>query len=307
MSFLSRSISAHTVSLTDDQLSRSVPSLFAEAPHESRSEKYAYIPTVDVLAALRKEGFQVVAARQTRVRDQGRVGYCKHMLRLRHADLAGMKLKLHDTFPEVVLINSHDGSSGYQLMAGMFRLVCLNGMVVSDGRSEMVKVPHKGDIRNRVIEGSWKVLQDSAAAVEQAAEWQGIMLNRDEMRDYAVAAHILRFGDSDGEVKTVIEPEQLLQPRRHADQGNDLWRTFNRVQENGIKGGLSARNPETRRRTTTREVTGIDGDVKFNKAIDHLTATFAKSRTTLDAERAAFEAEKARFQAEMEAMRRAAA
>jgi hypothetical protein len=169
MSFLSRLIStANFLPMSDDQLRRAVPSLFAERAHESRSEKYAYIPTVHVLSALRKEGFEVMAARQTRVRDAGHRNFTKHMLRLRHADL-----KVDDTFPEVILINSHDGSSAYQIMAGMFRLVCLNGMVVSDGRSETVKVPHKGDVRAQVIEGSYKVLESSAHALQAAAKWRG--------------------------------------------------------------------------------------------------------------------------------------
>jgi hypothetical protein len=276
---MSRTISsARSVALTDDQLRLTVPSLFAEAAHESRSEKYAYIPTLFVLDGLRKEGFQVVAARQTRVKDQGRREYCKHMLRLRHADLGD--LKVDDTFPEVVLINSHDGSSGYQLMAGMFRLVCLNGMVVSDGRSETVKVPHKGDVRSKVIEGSYKVLESSANALQAAAEWQGITLNRDEMQAYAEAAHILRFGDSEGNVSTPIPAKEMLRARRAADDKPDLWRTFNRVQENGIKGGLSAINPETHRRSTSKEIKGIDGDVKFNKALDHLTAFFAQAKSS---------------------------
>lgn len=279
MSFLSRPIStANFLPMSDDQLRRAVPSLFAEGAHESRSEKYAYIPTVHVLSALRKEGFEVMAARQTRVRDAGRRNYTKHMLRLRHADLG--YLKVDDTFPEVILINSHDGSSAYRIMAGMFRLVCLNGMVVSDGRSESVKVPHKGDIRAQVIEGSYKVLESSAHALRAAAEWQGIMLSRDDMRAYAEAAHIIRFGDDDGNVSTPIQPEQLLTARRAADAKPDLWRTFNRIQENAVKGGLSARDPETGRRSTLREIKGIDSDVKFNKALDHLAAYFAGQKAS---------------------------
>jgi Domain of unknown function (DUF932) len=276
MSFLSRLIStANFLPMSDDQLRRAVPSLFAERAHQSRSEKYAYIPTVHVLSALRKEGFEVMAARQTRVRDAGHRNFTKHMLRLRHADL-----KVDDTFPEVILINSHDGSSAYQIMAGMFRLVCLNGMVVSDGRSETVKVPHKGDVRAQVIEGSYKVLESSAHALQAAAKWQGIMLNRDDMRAYAEAAHIIRFGDADGNVSTPIQPEQLLTARRAADAKPDLWRTFNRIQENAVKGGLSARDPGTGRRSTIREIKGIDGDVKFNKALDHLTAYFAGQKAS---------------------------
>ena len=34
--------------LSDDQIRRVAPSIFAEAPHESRSERYSYIPTATV-------------------------------------------------------------------------------------------------------------------------------------------------------------------------------------------------------------------------------------------------------------------
>ena len=44
--------------LSDDQIRRVAPSIFADAPHESRSERYSYIPTAAVLTELRKEGFQ---------------------------------------------------------------------------------------------------------------------------------------------------------------------------------------------------------------------------------------------------------
>ena len=43
--------------LSDDQIRRVAPSIFADAPHESRSERYSYIPTAAVLTELRKEGF----------------------------------------------------------------------------------------------------------------------------------------------------------------------------------------------------------------------------------------------------------
>jgi hypothetical protein len=34
--------------LSDDQIHRVAPSIFADAPHESRSQRYAYIPTAAV-------------------------------------------------------------------------------------------------------------------------------------------------------------------------------------------------------------------------------------------------------------------
>jgi hypothetical protein len=167
----------------------------------------------------------------------------------------------------VVLVNSHDGSSSYQIMGGLFRLVCLNGMVVPEGRCETVKVPHKGDVRDKVVEGSFKVLGESAEVLRIAADWRGIELRRDEQAALAEAAHVLRFGDAEGKVETPIQPDQLLRPRRAADAGNDLWRAFNRVQENATKGGVSAYDAKAERWVTTREVKGIDGDVRLNRAL----------------------------------------
>ncbi len=116
--FASRSPSLRSdYPLTDDQIHRVAPSIFADAPHESRSQRYAYIPTAAVLAELRKEGFQPFMVTQTRVRDEGKREHTKHMLRLRHASqINGAEAN------EIVLLNSHDGTSSYQMLAGMFRL-----------------------------------------------------------------------------------------------------------------------------------------------------------------------------------------
>jgi len=103
--------------LSDAQIRRVAPSIFADAPHESRSERYSYIPTATVLTELRKEGFQPFMACQTRVRREDRRDFTKHMLRLRHASqINGAEAN------EIILLNSHDGTSSYQMLAGQFRL-----------------------------------------------------------------------------------------------------------------------------------------------------------------------------------------
>ena len=107
--------SAHP--LSDDQIRTVAPSIFADTPHESRSERYSYIPTVAVLTELRKEGFQPFMVCQTRVRQEDRRDYTKHMLRLRHeSQINGTEAN------EIILLNSHDGTSSYQMLAGLFRL-----------------------------------------------------------------------------------------------------------------------------------------------------------------------------------------
>ena len=68
--------------LTNDELMHVVPSIFSEDKHDSRSERYTYIPTITVLDKLREEGFLPFFACQTRTRDEGKRGHTKHMMRL---------------------------------------------------------------------------------------------------------------------------------------------------------------------------------------------------------------------------------
>ena len=262
--------------LTINQLQNLVPSAFATSPHESRSSKYTYIPTSVVIHELMKNDFLPARATQSKSRVEGKTEFTKHMIRFRHA--SSQVVKVGDSLPEIVLINSHDGTSAYKLMGGLFRLVCSNGMVVSDSMCAELSVHHKGNIVDDVIEGSFRVLDDTQKALGVSAEWQGLHLGTAEQQIFAEAAHELRFADADGNIDTPIRPDQLLAPRRWDDRGNDLWRTFNRVQENVIRGGLTARGDRDTnfRRVTTREVKGIDQDVKLNRALWTLTQRMAE-------------------------------
>ena len=133
------------------------------------STRYTFIPTSQVVTALRKEGWQPVRAFESRVRDEEKKGYQKHMVRFRHVDaLAGdAPMVVGDTHPEMVLLNGHDGSSSYQIHAGLFRLVCSNGMVVADATIEKVCTRHSGDIINQVIEGTYQVIEAAPKAIAQ--------------------------------------------------------------------------------------------------------------------------------------------
>ncbi|MDF1315019.1 DUF932 domain-containing protein, partial [Escherichia coli] len=138
--------------LTREELMHHVPGIFGEDKHTSRSRNYTYIPTITVLESLQQEGFQPFFACQTRVRDPGRRGYTKHMLRLRrNGEING------EHVPEIILLNSHDGTSSYQMLPGYFRFVCQNGCVCGQSLGE-VRVPHRGNVVDRVIEGAYEVV-----------------------------------------------------------------------------------------------------------------------------------------------------
>ncbi|EBG9392246.1 DUF945 domain-containing protein [Salmonella enterica] len=242
--------------LTREELFCVVPSVFSEDKHASRSERYTCIPTITLLENLQREGFQPFFACQTRVRDQGKREHTKHMLRLRReGQITGHQV------PEIILLNSHDGSSSYQMLPGLFRMVCQNGLICGESFGE-VRVPHKGDVVERVIEGAYEVLDVFDRVDEKREEMQALTLPPPAQQAMAKAALTYRFGE---EFQPVNET-QLLTPRRVQDQRNDLWTTYQRIQENLVKGGLTGRNA-TGKRARTRAVSGIDGDVKLNRAL----------------------------------------
>ncbi|HIF4776406.1 TPA: DUF932 domain-containing protein [Citrobacter freundii] len=242
--------------LTHDELMHHTPSVFGEEKHSSRSERYAYIPTITLLESLQREGFQPFFACQTRVRDQSRREHTKHMLRLRRAgQITGQQV------PEIILLNSHDGSSSYQMLPGLFRAVCCNGLVCGTSFGE-VRVPHKGNVVEKVIEGAYEVLGIFDRVEEKRDAMQSLLLPPPAQQALAKAALTYRFGE---EHQPVTE-SQVLSARRWQDEQNDLWSVFNRLQENLSKGGLSGRSAQGKR-SRTRAVNGIDGDIKLNRAL----------------------------------------
>mgnify|MGYP001610360843 CR=1 FL=1 len=245
--------------LSDAQIRQHAPSIFAAHPHDSRSERYAYIPTGDILQALRREGFEAYQCGQSRTRDASKQDYTRHQLRLRHASQQ-LKAVNDETF-EIVLLNSHDGSSSYQMYAGALRLVCTNGLVV--GRAiDAIKMPHKGQVADRVIEGAFRVLDQMAPTQERIETMKAETLSEEEQHIFAQAALALRWEEG----HEPVDAAQLNTAVRREDQGADLWRSFNRVQENLVRGGQRGHTLQGRR-TTTRPIIGIEQNVGLNRAL----------------------------------------
>ena len=269
--FSGRSINvASTRPLTDSEVMQAAPSVFAEAPHESRSDRYAYIPTSTVLTALRNEGFQPFAVTQGRSRTPGKMEFTKHMLRLRHTGENGFIAGKGS--PEIVLINSHDGASSFQLLAGWFEFLCSNGLVCGNVADD-IRVLHKGDIISDVTNGAFAVLDGLKTFDAKRDEMLSVPMSHDERRMLASAALELRWDSREGTAP--IEPDQILLPRRAADREPNLWKTFNVIQENMIQGGIRGRNANGRR-MQTREIRNIDGNVKLNRALFTLAEEFQR-------------------------------
>ncbi len=246
--------------LDNEALYRHVPSIFAREAHDSRSERYVYVPTIDIVEGLRREGWFPFFAVQSVPRDGSRHGHAKHMLRLRRDDGIGKQ-----EAAEVIIVNSHDGTSSYQMFAGMLRFVCTNSLVAGE-RFEDVRVPHRGNIQHDIIEGVYTVAEDFPRLIDASETMKEIQLGEDERRVLAEASLVARYGEDE----SPIRPEQIIEPRRREDVGQSLWMTYNTIQENIIRGGLHGRkhNAEGRiRRSQTRPINGIEQNVAVNRAL----------------------------------------
>jgi len=253
--------------LDDNQIMRFAPSIFAQDKHESRSKIYTYIPTIEILQVLKKEGFFPFMVAQSRSRIEGKENFTKHMIRLRRPENINK-----NEVGEIILINSHDGTSSYQMMAGYYRFVCQNGLVIGDD-IENYRIHHKGDIKDNIIEVAYNITSNLDTAKENVEVMRAIELNPIEKEIFAESALMLRYGEKE---ESPIDSNLLLTNRRIEDRkNNDLWTTYNKVQENIIKGGLLGKNQKGNK-TRTREVKSIDNNIKLNKALWNLTMKMAE-------------------------------
>jgi hypothetical protein len=255
--------------ISNDIIAQYAPSILATEAHHTRGERYTFIPTINVIDGLRANGFAPYEVRQTRVRNADRREHTKHMVRLRHPDAIGNQSEV----PELILLNSHDGTSSYQLLAGFFRFVCSNGLIAGDVTND-VRIRHTGNVVDDVIEGSYQVIENVTNLAERIDLYKSIQLTTDEQQLLANAAADVRWGDNN----SLIRNSELLLPRRWEDNKSDLWTAFNRIQENMVKGGMMGRS-KTGRRTRTREVGGVSENVKLNRALWTLADEFAKLKT----------------------------
>lgn len=243
-----------------EQVRYRVPSAFATEPYTQMSDNYAYIPTSSIISAMMDEGYGVSAAYESGTRIEEKRGHTKHLLRFRKIDQA--PLMLGEILPEIVLVNSHDGSSAYRLMAGLLRLACTNGLMVADGKLGGFHVRHYGDVQGQVISGSQEMLKRLPETLDTVSKWRNIALDEQQALDFAKAALVLRYGEDEYDFP-FDSPRVLLSVRRWDDRGDSLWNVFNRVQENIMKGGFRSRFSGRR----TRAVRNIAENVRLNQGL----------------------------------------
>jgi hypothetical protein len=245
-------------SLSLEDIRHRAPAVFAESADERTSPNYTFIPTERVLRGLMQAGFVPVQARQARARHG--LAHARHLIRLRRRFET---VHLKDAVPEVVFLNSHDGTSAYQIRVGIFRVVCTNGLIVSAGAFPSVRVAHRGDVVEEVVTSALEMSERFVVLADQVKRMESRLLSKVEQVAFAERALAIRFPEPQA---CGIEPVQLLGCRRVEDLGEDLWSVLNRCQENLLRGGLS-RLVTDGRRSRMRRITSIREDVRINSGL----------------------------------------
>jgi hypothetical protein len=258
--------------LTPEKLQQLAPAVFATAPDHQVSDRYGFMPTINVVDALQQQGWYPVRALQTNVRDTSKRNLTKHMIRFRQDP--DRQIKVGDCLTELVLTNSHDRTAAYQLDLGLFRLACENGMVTQTNDLGGIKVKHGKNIVDSIIDGSLNLIQYVPKISESVDHYRSTLISKEEARLYAKAALSLRYGE-DWVYSSPVRPDDLLQVRRIEDHESSLWKVFNRVQENLFKGGLRGRSANGRN-VRTRAIQSVNEDVKLNRDLWQLTEEFSK-------------------------------
>ena len=259
--------------LTKDQIRNSSPLVFADAPtNPDVSKRYLFVNTETIIDDLEKLGWLPVQAAQRKSRKEGSTIFSKHMVAFQNPNIKITSSDGDDAYPRILLTNSHDGMQAFKFSVGIFRLVCSNGLVVADEQFSDFKIKHKGytfgELRNVVKQA----VEDLPNKVQVMNDMKSKILTQEEKNKLALDAMLIRANITPGskeatkfdyDAETI---DDILEPKRDADKGNDLWRVFNVVQEKITQGEFHAALKGAKVRKV-RKIKSFEKDMKVNKEL----------------------------------------
>lgn len=245
------------------EISRMIhPQLFQNDIHETLTKKYHQIKTYDAIAALEKHEWFVTDVHTVNARNKEKLNYCKHIVRMRNPK---QPILDNELTPEIVIINSHDGTTAFKMLCGLFRMICSNGLMIGDSLIPELSIRHDSkqvEYIDEFIEENRKNLE--LVSKKKKALENRVMNEKEKMLFYNKSFEIMwpKFNIE-------FDPKKLGKSRRIEDNKDDLWHVYNTVQENLIKGGIKyhSTNGKKTRSMTTKELKSPDKLVKVNKEL----------------------------------------
>ena len=254
-------------SISKEQVKQVAPSVFTKTGSSNVSEKYSHIPTERVMDDMSALGWNVVDAKEIKARKNQ--GFQKHMLIFANPEIIINGNDGDTVFPRILLTNSHDGKNAFTFKAGLFRLVCSNGLVIADEQFGEMKIRHMGYDFEALQSLITEMVEKLPLTVESMNRFKNKQLSEEQKQKFALEALGLRF---DTENKT-FNVSEFLTPTRKEDEGNDLWSVFNLVQEKLVNGMVDYRAGSKQRKP--RRIKNFQQDVKLNSELYELALAYA--------------------------------
>jgi hypothetical protein len=254
-----------------EELREIAPSIFTKNGSANTSSKYSHIPTDTVIKDLELLGWNVVDAKEVKARKQ--VGYQKHLVVFRNNDVV-INGKDGDTvYPQILLTNSHDGKNSFSFQAGLFRMICENGLVIATKQFEAMKIRHMG-YDFETLQGVIKnMISNLDLTVESMNKMKETELTEEQTLDFAKQLLETRVAGSKNKFGNEAIAD-VLNPQRKEDKGNGLWEVFNRVQENIVEGNFQYLTPSGKLRQA-RPIKNFRQDMNINAKMYEQALTFA--------------------------------
>ena len=233
------------------------------------SKHYSFVPTMNVVNDLRALGYEVVDAKQVKARKKSTNGYQKHMITFEHPKY---KVEGKEEYPQILLTNSHDGGNAFTLSAGIFRLVCSNGLVIKTEDYGSARLVHKGYSFEAVQELVKQFEETVAEVLDKITEMKKVQLTKDQQIEFAKQAALLRFKSksyNEDNIEKVVNIDDLLNVERKEDAGNGLYEVFNRVQESLINGKYTYLGTKDKPRKA-RPIKNFKQNIEVNKKLSEL-------------------------------------
>jgi Domain of unknown function (DUF932). len=257
---------------TEYLLRSAAPAALATAPREGLSEAYSFFDTRALVDALETDNWTVTEARQAGGRYTP-IHTRKHQLTIADRDVAAQKGI--GEYPRVLLSNSHDGNAACKLQAGLWRMICSNGIVISDGFIQSVSIKHSRRTIEEVVQAAQAFRANAGRIGEHVVKFKEVKLTPAAAVEFAKQALRLRFGEAPS---VVVKPQDILSLQRTEDSGNDLWSVFNVAQEWLLKGGFPVTKVEPLFQSTVRHarpIKSIDDSGRLNTGLWDLAEQFS--------------------------------
>ena len=175
--------------------------------------------------------------------------------------------------PRILMTNSHDGKNSFQFQAGLYRLVCSNGLVIADAEFANMKIRHMGYDLAELKTVIQEIVEKLPLTVECMNKLKTKQLSEEEKVEFAKEALRTRLPESQLSSYSSENIQELLNPTRNEDEGDDLWSVYNVLQEKIVHGMFDTFGVRGKVRKA-RKIKNFSQDAKVNQDLYQLALEY---------------------------------